>query len=307
MRPNLVSGALILGALSSARGTKAQTSPVAPSSPSAANPASSTLTPAASVSATSRAGADGGAAVTSVPSAAPRPVGVRFTLSPEWGYRTFRDLEPSSTDKLYTAAGVPVANARLELYPLAFVSPSIDVAKDFGVTVSYSRAFGLKSRDIDTDTDVDTQWYQFSFGVRYRIVSADSPLAVGFTLGIQRWVYDFENVPTSRPVAIGRYTLLPVGADVRYAWGAFALFADGRFLLPLTVSAPGDRTPSGARFGVNLAGGAAWAFSRMFEVELRATYTMLYMSLPSVAGRRDERGTVLDQYLVFGAGATFAY
>lgn len=304
MRKTLVSGALILGALSSARDTNAQTPPTAPSSPGAANPGPPTLRPAASVSATSRPGADGGAAVTSVPAALPRAIAVRFTLSPEWGYRTFRDLEPSSTDKLYNATGVPGANARLELYPLAFVAPPIAVAQDFGVTVGYSRAFGLKSRDIDTDTDVETQWYQFSFGVRYRIVSADSPLALGFTLGIQRWVYDFENMPPSRPVAIGRYTLLPVGADVRYAWGPFALFADGRFLLPLTVSAPGDRTPSGGRFGVNFAVGAAWAFSRLFEVELRATYTMLYVSLPSVAGRRDERGTVLDQYLVFSAGAT---
>jgi hypothetical protein len=241
------------------------------------------------------------------PPAPPRSIAVRFTLSPEWGYRVFRDLEPSSTDKRYNAPGVPLAGVRLELYPIAFVSPAIETAKDIGITGSYSRAFGLTSRDIDTDSDVDTQWYQFAFGLRYRLLGGTRPLALGLTLGIQRWVFDFDAPPPSRPVPVARYTILPVGADVRYSWGALSIFADGRFLLPLTVSPLGNRTPSGARFGGSLALGAAVGFLSVLEVELRASYTLLYLSLPSVPGRADQNGTVLDQYLVFSAGASFVY
>ncbi len=245
--------------------------------------------------------------------AAPRAVAVRLTLSPEWGYRVFRDLEPSSTDKLYNAPGVPLGSVRLELYPLAFVSPAIETAKDIGITGGYSRAFGLTSRDIDTDSDVDTQWYQFNFGLRYRLLGGSQPLALGLTLGIQRWVFDFVTDPTppDRPVPIARYTLLPVGADVRHSWpnswGNLSVFADGRFLLPLTVSPLGSRTPSGARLGGSLSLGAAVGFLSVLELELRASYTLLYLSLPAVAGRADEKGTVLDQYLVFSAGASFVY
>jgi hypothetical protein len=302
MRQTFVSGFLILGVLSTARGASAQAP--APSRPA---PSRAAVRAGARLSATSPPGADRRAAAPPIPEAAPRALAVRFTLSPEWGYRTFRDHEPSSTDKSYTAAGVPGASARLELYPLAFVSPAVEGAKDIGLTGSYSRAFGLKSRDVDTDSDVDTDWYQFSFGLRYRILGGTNPLALGFTLGIQRSVFDFASTAPSRPIPIGRYTLLPVGADARYAWGAFSLFADGRFLLPLTVSPLGDRTPSGGRFGFNVALGAALAFWRFFEVELRGTYTLLSLSLPTVAGRADQPGNVIDQYLVFGAGATLRY
>jgi len=245
------------------------------------------------------------AAIAQSPS--PRAPAVRLTVSPEWGYRVFRDFEPSSSDKRYNAPGIPGVGVRLELYPLALASPAIAVAKDLGMTGGYSRAFGLTSRDIDTDSTIETQWYQFAFGVRYRMLGGASPFALGLNLGIQRWVFDFETVPSSRPVAIGRYTLLPVGADVRYAWGSFSLFADGRFLLPLTVSPLGNREPSGARLGGSLALGAALGFLRVLEVELRAAYTVLYLSLPAVGGRPDKSGTVLDQYLVLSAGATFVY
>jgi hypothetical protein len=308
MRQILVSLVLVLVALSSASSANAQTSsPAASGPPGAPTLASTPPAPAGSASAPSPPGADRPAAHASGAVAEPRSIALRVTLSPEWGYRSFRDHEPSSTDKHYTASGVPAASLRFEFYPLALASPAIDVAKDIGITGGYSRAFGLTSKDVDTGTEVDTQWYQFGFGARYRILGGTNPLALGFTLGIQRWVFDFDSPPSNRPVAIARYTLLPVGADARYKLGNFSLFADGRFLLPLTVSPLGDRTPSGTRFGFSLALAAAMAISRMFEVEVRGAYTLFSLSLPSVAGRADQRGTALDGYLVFSAGATLLY
>jgi hypothetical protein len=291
MRRLLVCSVVILAALSSARGARAQSPFVGASGPSAAAaPSVSTHDPGPPP-----------------PKPEPRREALRFTLSPEWGYRSFRNRETSSTDKYYTAPGVPGAAARLEIYPLAFITPSPEVAQDFGVTVGYSRAIGLESRDIDTDKTVGTQWYQFNLGARFRILGGNNPFSLGFTAGIQRWVYDFDTIPDHRLVPVAQYLLLPVGVDARYAWGALSVFADGRFLLPLSISQLGNRTASGARLGASLAGGAAYAFGRFFEVELRAAYTLMTFSFPAVAGRPDERGAVFDQYLVFSAGATFRY
>jgi hypothetical protein len=276
MRQNLVSRLLILAVLSIASAASAQAAPVA-----------APFTPVAY-------GVDG---------TPPRSAALRFTLSPEWAYRTFLQKEPSSPDKRYIASGIPSQSARVEFYPLAFASPAIEVAKDIGITANYSRAFWLNSRDIDTDNDIPTEWYQFGFGLRYRMLGGTRPIALGLTLGVQRSVFDFDTTPSSRPIAVGRYTILPVGVDFRYAWGRFSIFADGRFLLPVTASPMGNRAPSGAKLGGRLAGGGIVRFGRYFEVEARADYTLLYLSLPSVGGRADS-ATVLDQYLVFSVGPT---
>jgi len=296
MQQRLVSRFLILAVLSMVSAAGAQSAPVgpmpaarpgsyAPATPSAPPP------PAAPVA----YGVEG---------TPPRSYALRFTLSPEWGYRTWLQQEPSSVDKRYVASGIPSQSARVELYPLAFGSP-VEVAKDFGITFHYARSIpGMVSHDIDTDTDFATQWYRFGFGARYRFLGGTRPIAMGVTLGVDRSVFDFESTPAARPVAIGRYTLLPVGADFRYAWGRFSLFADVRFLLPLTVSPPGNRTPTGARFGGHVGGGGIVRFGRYFEVEARADYTLLYVQLPTVGGRSNENAKVLDQYLVFSVGPT---
>jgi hypothetical protein len=292
MRRLLVIGVLILGGLSSPGGARAQSPFAGASSRASAAPAAPPFTPDAS---------------SRPPKPEPRQEAVRFTLSPEWGYRTFRAIESSSTDKVYNAPGIPAVGARLELYPLAFIAPAPEIGRDFGLTVGYSRALSLESRDIDTDTTVGTQWYQLNFGVRFRILGGYSPLSLGFTAGVQRWVYDFDTTPSNRLVPIGRYTLLPVGVDARYTWGAFSVFGDARFLLPVTVSQLGDRVPIGAKLGFNGALGAAYALSRFFEVEVRGAYTLVTFGLPAVAGRPDERGTVTDGYVVLSAGATVRY
>jgi hypothetical protein len=235
-----------------------------------------------------------------------QPLALRFTLSPEWAYRAFRDTEPNSTTKRYNAAGVPTLGGRVELYPFALLSPAPEVAKDFGITASYFRAFGFTSRDIDTDSTADTRWYQFSFGVRYRVLGESNPLSLGFTANLQRWIFDFALLPADRTVALGRYTILPVGADVRYTWGALSAFADGRFLLPFSISPPGDRQPSGVGVGVSAVVGAAVAIARVFEVEARATYNLLSYSLASRVNP-SENGRVFDEYLMLGIGASFLY
>jgi hypothetical protein len=209
--------------------------------------------------------------------------------------------------KRYTASGVPLVGGRVELYPLSFAPDPPVGLRDVGLTLNYSRAIGLTSRDIDTDTDVETQWYQFGVGVRYRMLGGDNPLALGFTAGVQRSVFDFDTVPTARPVAIGRYTILPFGIDIRRSWDAFSLFADGRFLLPITVAAPGDRSAAGSRYGLSLAVAAALDIARFFEIEARASYSLVSYSLPSGIANSIRAATIYDEALAFSLGASFLF
>jgi len=283
---------LIASALIAVRATAAP--PIAESVPTA------TTAPAGEKRENPRAATAGPAA---------RPLALRVTLSPEWAYRRFRDAEPSSATKYYTASGVAAASMRFELYPLALARSVPDPLKDIGVTANYARALGFESRDPDKPDQprVDTQWYQFGFGLRYRALGDHAPLAVGVTAGVQRSVFDFGTNPANVPVAIGRYTLLPLGADVRYAWGAFSLFADVRFLLPVTISPLDDRSPSGARYGLQAAVAAALRLSSLFEIELRTSHAMIGYSLPNALVGAHGDASILDQALVFGAGASFLY
>ena len=298
MRQNLVSRFIIFAVLSMSGAAGAQSAPLPPPMPNGSSsrsvvapPPMAPLPPAVPVA----YGVEG---------TPPRSVALRLTLSPEWAYRTFIQHEPASPDKRYVGSGIPSQSVRLELYPLAFGTP-LEVAKDFGVTFNYGRSIpGMVTHDIDTDTDIGTQWYRFGFGARYRFLGGTRPIAMGITLGVERSVYDFDApTPAARPVAIGRYTLVPVGTDLRYAWGRFSIFADARILWPMTASPFGNRTPTDLKLGGHLGGGGILRFGRYFEVEARVDYTLLYLQVPA-AGGRSEKGSVFDQYLVFSIGPT---
>ncbi|MET0593747.1 MAG: hypothetical protein ABW133_13670, partial [Polyangiaceae bacterium] len=247
------------------------------------------------------------AATSAGPPPPPRPLALRLTLLPEWGFRAFRDKEPVGEDKSYTASGVPIVGGRAELYPIALAADVPEELKNIGITVNYARALGIKSRDIDTDIEVDAQWYQFGFGFRYRMLGGDNPLAIGITAGVQRSVFDFETTPAGRPVALGRYTILPLGFDIRRSWDRFSLFGDARFLLPITVSPPGDRTPGGGRYGFSVALATAFSITRMFEIEARATYSMVSYQLPSGIATSSRSSSIYDEALTFGLGGSFLF
>jgi hypothetical protein len=231
-----------------------------------------------------------------------RSIALRFTLSPELGFRAFRDKEPPGVDRRYTASAIPGGAARLELYPFAVLSPAPEVFGDLGITGHYFHALGITSRDVDSETEVDTDWFRYGIGFRYRILGGKNPLAMGFTGGVERASYEFATVLTDRTVPLAKYTMIPVGVDGRYAWGGFSLFADARFLWPIAVAQPGDRAPTGTKWGVHVATAAAYAVWPFFEVELRATYSLLSYGLPNGLAGSGLRSRVFDEYLVLGLG-----
>jgi len=238
---------------------------------------------------------------------------VVFSVAPEWGYRFFVDAEPSSVDKHYRALGIFGLRLHAEIYPLAALGSGVaDAWRDIGVIGTYTRAFGLESQDIDKVPPppeiVETEWYHYLIGLRYRALGGTSPLSLGFSVAFERWVFDFDTTPNQRRfLPIARYSLLPIGADGRFSVGPFAFLGAARLLLPLSKAPFGDRVASGSGFGFHLETGVAFTPVPAIEFDLRAAYTTMRFSLPSLPRRADESGTVLDHYLVFSAGATLQF
>jgi len=224
-------------------------------------------------------------------------------LEEEWSYRRFLDSEPSSTDKHYVASGFFVVNLRVDVYPF---SEQAGALRDFGFVGSYGRAFGLKSLEIDTipPSEVATTFYHFDTGLAYRIPSS-SPLSLSFAAVYERWVFDFDEAQApSREVPTARYSFARAGTDARFAIGSLALLGNAALLLPVSIASLGDRDPTGIGFGARAKLGVGLELFPMLAIDLGGTYTVVTFHLPSVPGRADAQGTVLDQYLAASLGLT---
>jgi len=224
-------------------------------------------------------------------------------LEEEWSYRRFLDSEPSSTDKHYVASGYFVANLRADVYPFT------DRLKNFGFLGSFGRAFGLKSLEVDTipPSEVGTTFYHFDAGLQYRVPSS-SPLSLTFAAAYERWVFDFDSEsPPLREVPTARYSLARAGADARFAIGPLALLGNAALLLPVSIDSLGDREPTGIGFGARAKLGVGLDLFPMLAIDLGGTYTLVTFHLPSVPGRSDAQGTVLDQYFAAALGLTLRF
>jgi len=224
-------------------------------------------------------------------------------LEEEWSYRRFLDSEPSSTDKHYVASGYFVANLRADIYPF---SEQAGALHDFGFVGSFGRAFGLQSLEIDTvpPSEVGTTFYHFDAGLAYRVLGS-RPLSLTVGAAYERWVFDFDaESPPRREVPTARYSLARAGTDARLAIGPLVLLGSAALLLPLSIAPLGDRDPTGIGFGARAKLGVAVDLFPMLAIDLGGTYTAITFHLPSVPGRSDAQGPVLDQYLGASFGLT---
>ena len=176
------------------------------------------------------------------------------------------------------------------------------------MTGSYSRAFGLHSQDIDTNTEVNTQWYQFSFGLRYRILGGKKPArdwlhrrrsAMGLRL------QHLAGEPTR-----GRRTLhAPSGRRGRPLCVG-PLFGVRRRAIPTAPHDIAARRPC-ALGGADGARTLRWpprsASSTSSRPSFAGSYTMIGCPLPSGMGDAVPHGTIYDQAIVFSAGATVVF
>jgi len=242
----------------------------------------------------------------------PKPPTLVLELDPEWGFRSFVDTEPSSTDKRFSTPGNFALGGRAELYPLASVNAG--VFRDIGFTGMYARALPFTSRDFDKNEEVDTEWYRYGGALRVRVRPGGNPLTLGFSVGWERWVFDFSSsdptiqatLEASREVPRARYDLLSAGMDLRHSLGTVALMFDVGYLYTLSIAPHGDRTPA---LGYGLRGGLGLALvvTRALEFDFRGHYTMIRFPLRSVPGRYDEPGRVSDQYVIVNVGMTFMF
>src|SRR5713101_5886223 len=112
-------------------------------------------------------------------------------------------------------------------------------------------------------------------------------------------IFSFDaDIAPIREVPTGRYSLLAGGFDARQSFGNFSVFLEAGYLYPFHIDDLGDRIPNKRAYGGRGLLGAAFKFSRAFEIDAHATYTFVRFSLQPVAGRPDAPGRVIDQYIV---------
>jgi len=237
------------------------------------------------------------------PDARPLPTFI-VRLEPSWGYRRFRDSEPSSTDKRFGTPGVFVVGAHAEVYPL---SRSEGFLRDVGLTGSYFRALAITMTDFDTETSVDAVWYGYSAGLRLRLLGRTGTFALGLFGGYERWSFTFDSpgAPVGE-IPTADYKLAGGGVDARQTFGRLSFFAEAAYLQPLSAASLGDRVPQTRAYGARGVLGAAFRVTAGMEIDAHATYTLVRLSLEPLAGRADEPGRVSDQYLVSTLGLRFS-
>jgi hypothetical protein len=246
-----------------------------------------------------------------------KPKVVALRLAPEWSYRRFSDSEPSSTDKHYAASGIFGLSAHLDIYPF---SERAGALHNLGLLGSYGRAVGLRSIDIDTTppTEVGTAFYHFDAGLQYRFPSS-TPFSFTLSAAYERWVFDFDDAVTSSPsgasgptvdstspprreVPTARYSLARLGGDAGWAVEWVRFLGKIQVMYPLSIAPLGDREPTAGGLGARAELGVAFDLSKTFAIDLRGDYTLFAFHLPSVPGRSDAPGSVLDQYFVTSLG-----
>jgi len=243
---------------------------------------------------------------------APKPPTLILELDPEWGFRSFVDTEPSSTDKRFSTPGNFALGGRAELYPLA--STNAGVFRDIGFTGVYARALPFTSKDFDKNDEIDTEWYRYGGALKVRVRPGGNPLTLGFIAGWERWVFDFSStnpatMPSLEPIREiprARYDLLVGGMDIRHSLGTVALLFDVAYLHTLSIAPLGDRTPAPG-YGLRGGLGLALVLTRAIEFDFRAHYAIVRFPLRSVPGRYDEAGRVSDQYVLVNVGVAFTF
>lgn len=211
-----------------------------------------------------------------------------------------RNLRP------YDVFGAPMGVANLEFYPAGF--GDVPVAKDIGLTASYTMAFGLDSAT-STGEPIDTSFLRLNAGLRGRVRFGDAPSP---TLGINAG-FTLLNFKYSAPgelaseVPSASYKLLRFGLDMRIPAGPVALEFGGDFLLPLAGGEVYDRFTDPSVLGIEARGGVGVPLPGGFEVRLIGEYTRFFSAFAPVVGDKYVAGGALDQLVWIRLGAAYVY
>ena len=211
-----------------------------------------------------------------------------------------RNLRP------YDVFGAPMGMAHLEIYPAAF--GDVPVAKDIGLTASYTMAFGLDSAT-SAGEPIDTQFMRLNAGLRGRIRFGDVPSP---TLGINAG-FTLLNFSYTAPADLAdevpgvSYKLLRFGPDMRIPAGPVAIELGGDFLLPLSGGEVYDRFSDASVLGIEARLGLGIPLAAGIELRLAGEYTRFFSSFTPVVGDTHVAGGALDQLVWIRLGAAYVY
>jgi hypothetical protein len=177
----------------------------------------------------------------------------------------------------YWLGAAPLLVASAALYPLADVR--VPVISDIGLVGGYARAFALSSASSSSPTgSIGTDWQRWYAGGRVRIrTGKDGPvIGVVGTYGSEGFTFE----PTSDATGTypsATYDFVRLGADVRFSFAPFAIYAGGGYAF--VVDASGSAIPTNANAGaVDLGLGASVALGAGFEARLRGAYRRYFFA-----------------------------
>lgn len=211
-----------------------------------------------------------------------------------------RNLRP------YDVFGAPMGMANLEFYPAGF--GDVPVAKDIGLTASYSMAFGLDSATTE-GVPIGTTFTRLNAGLRGRIRFGEVPSpTLGINAGFSMLNFTYEAPADIADEVPGvSYKLLRFGLDMRIPAGPVALELGGDFLMPLSSGEVYGRFTDPSVLGIETRIGLGIPLAAGFELRLAGEYSRFFSSFNPVVGDTHVAGGALDQLIWIRLGAAYVY
>ncbi len=204
----------------------------------------------------------------------------------------------------YLAPGIAVYSIGAEIYPGA--STNMEVLKDIGLVGRYQGSLAVESDTVDGQK-VKGTFQRYAFGLRARVPTGDRKtmplIGLEATYGI--WNYAFTGTDEAVDEAPSvQYRYVRAGADARFPFGPYALFAGAGYMNISSAGMLSERFPNLTVAGVDAQGGGSWAVMPPIELRALVTYSRFFSSANPEPGADYIAGGTLDQYVVLTVGAS---
>jgi hypothetical protein len=218
-------------------------------------------------------------------------------LGLELAGRSFDFSDGLSTNlRSYSVFPAPAFFASAEVYPAGWTT--VPVLRDLGLTLGFSRAFGLQSATSD-GTPIGTLYQRFSAGLRYRI-PISRPTGPVLALSGEYYAHTFkidEPAALKGQVPNVDYRAIRAGFDGRFPVGRVAILAGFNWIEPLSSGAVYDHFTGAKVHGVGGKLGFVVKIASGFELRIAAEYSRFFSDFDPVLGDAYIAGGALDQYL----------
>jgi hypothetical protein len=179
-----------------------------------------------------------------------------------------------------------------------FARLSIPVLSNLGFDGGFQRVVAVSSQT-STGTSVSTTWWRAEGDLRARVLLGDGGRhMIGLRAGVVKEHFGFGSDATLTPwLPDVDYLFVRVGAVGRAALGPIALLLDAAYLPAIQSGSLGDRFRETSTGAVELGGGLAVPFARLFELRATAEYTRVFYAFHPVPGDAYVAGGALDSFV----------